>query len=81
MRGSSLRGLVSRMRSKQAMEIGEIGASAPPASTTSALPSRTSSQPCPIASRPEVQPLETRPTGPCAPHARATSAARDEGTK
>ena len=40
--GSALLAVVARMVSKQAIEIGEIGASLAPASTTSASPSSIS---------------------------------------
>ncbi len=79
--GSSLRGLVALMASKQATVIGEIGASVAPVTITSALPSRIRSTACPTESRPEVQPVDTSDTGPWAPTAPATSAAMELGTK
>ena len=74
--GSSLRELVARMASKQAIEIGVIGASLAPATTMSATSSWISWYACPIASMPEVQPVETTEAGPCAPYRQATSAAK-----
>lgn len=79
--GSSLRGDVARMASKDARVIGVTGASEAPATITSALPSRMSSAAWPSESRPEVQPVETTATGPCAPTSRATSAAMELGTR
>lgn len=79
--GSSLRGEVALMASKQATVIGEIGASVAPAIITSALPSRISSTACPTESRPEVHPVDTIDTGPCACVRQATSAAMELGTK
>jgi hypothetical protein len=61
--------------SKHATVIGEIGASLPPAMTTSAAPSSSSCAAYPTASRPDVQPVDTTATGPSAAHAHATSAA------
>ncbi|CAM5403047.1 hypothetical protein STENM223S_05203 [Streptomyces tendae] len=68
------------MASKQAEVIGEIGASVAPARATSAEPSSISWTACPMESRPEVQPVDTRATGPSAPTSWATSAASVEGT-
>ena len=79
--GSSLRGVVALIASKQATVIGEIGASVAPAIITSALPSRISSTAWPTESSPEVHPVETTAAGPSAPTAQATSAANELGTK
>ena len=49
------------------VEIGVIGASVPPATTMSAAPSWMSWQPWPIASMPEVHPVDTTVAGPWAP--------------
>ena len=78
--GSSLRGVVARIASKHATVIGEIGASVAPATITSAVPSRIRSTACPTESRPEVQPVEIRLTGPSAQTPQATSAASELGT-
>ncbi len=67
--------------SKQATVIGEMGASVAPATTTSAEPSWMSPAACPIASSPEVHPVETSATGPSAPTAQATSTAIVLGTR
>src|SRR3954471_25023922 len=79
--GVSLRGVVALIASKQATVIGEIAASEAPAITTSALPSATSSAACAITSMPDVQPVDTIPTGPSAPVRQAISAAIDDGRK
>ena len=78
--GSSLSGLVARIASNEATVTGEIGESAAPASTTSASPSAMSWWAYPMASMPEVQPVETTCAGPCSPCRQATSAARLLGT-
>lgn len=78
--GSALFGVVALMASKQAEVMGEMGASVAPAITTSAEPSSMSCTACPIESRPEVQPVETRATGPSAPVSQATSTASVDGT-
>nr|BFE73892.1 hypothetical protein GCM10020092_071930 [Actinoplanes digitatis] len=79
--GSSCRGVVALIASKQAMVIGEIGASEEPAIMTSTAPSRISSTAYPTESMPEVQPVETTVLGPSAPTAHATSAANELGTR
>lgn len=79
--GSSLRGVVALIASKQARVIGEIGASEAPAIITSTEPSRMSSAACPSESRPEVHPVEMTAAGPCARASRATSAASELGTR
>ena len=79
--GSALFDDVALMASKQATVIGEMGASAAPASTTPAAPSSTSRTACPTASSPDVHPVETSPTGPSAPYRQATSLAMELGTK
>ncbi|CAM5244278.1 hypothetical protein SVIOM74S_00383 [Streptomyces violarus] len=58
-----------------------MGASTPPATMASTVPSRMSSQAYPMESIPEVHPAETMFTGPSAPASQATSAARELGTK
>src|SRR5256714_1469762 len=78
--GSSLFGDVALMASKQATVIGDSGASAAPATTTSAVPSRISCRPWPTASSPAVHPVEMSATGPPAPATRATSTAIELGT-
>ncbi len=62
--------------SKHAIEIGEMPDSAAPAITMSASSSWIIWWPYPIASIPEVQPVETTTEGPCAPNFSATSLAR-----
>ena len=78
--GSSLLGVVALIASKHATVIGEIGASAAPATATSARPVRISS-----ASADRVQPGcasgGDHDTGPSAPAAHATSHANVLGTK
>lgn len=78
--GSSLREEVALIASKQATVMGEMGASVEPATMTSAEPSRIRETACPTESRPEVQPVETTVTGPCAPTSHATSAEMELGT-
>ena len=78
--GSSLRPVVALIESKQATEIGEIGESAAPAITTSASPLATIWAPAPMASMPDVQPVDTTVAGPCASNSMAISLARLLGT-
>src|SRR5437879_5700026 len=78
--GSLLRAEVALIASKQAMVIGEMGASVAPAITTSASPSSTSWWAWPTASIPDVQPVEMTAAGPWAPNRTATSAAMLLGT-
>lgn len=73
--GSSLLGDVALMASKQAIVIGDIGESDAPVMQTSARPSSMVWKAYPTASSPEVQPVETVCTGPCAPNCAATTEA------
>src|SRR2546423_8165721 len=57
-----------------------MGDSVPPASITSASPSAMSCAAYPIASMPDVQPVEMTVAGPCAPNLIATSVATADGT-
>jgi hypothetical protein len=79
--GSALLSVVARMVSKQAIEIGEMGASLAPAITTSASPSSMSWLPYPTASMPDVHPVETTVAGPCARKRTASSVAPQLGTR
>ncbi len=63
------------MVSKQATEIGEMGASLAPAMTMSASPSWISWAPYPTASMPDVQPVDMTDAGPCAWNRIASSVA------
>src|SRR4051794_41234642 len=74
--GSSLCALVARMVSKQAIEIGEIGASAAPVITTEASPSVINWLAYPMASIPEVHPVDTTMAGPLARERAAISVGR-----
>ena len=74
-------GEVARLESKQAIVIGEMGASVAPATTASTLPSWISPTAWARASIPEVQPVEITQTGPRAPHSQATSRAKELGTR
>src|SRR3954463_16411032 len=79
--GSSLYVDVALITSKQTSVIGEIGASLPPVTTTSAVPSWISSAAYPTASMPDVHPVEITAAGPSAPVSVATAAAIELGRK
>ena len=72
--GSSWRPDSAPMRAKAAMAIGTTTASAPPASTTSEVPSRMSRAPSPTAWLPAAQAVATQKLGPVQPSSMATMA-------
>jgi hypothetical protein len=62
------------MRAKAEMAMGVVTASAPPARTTSAVPSRMRRVPSPTALDPAAQAVATHTLGPVQPSSMATSA-------